>query len=375
MTHLKKLIALGLFLFVPCAQVRSADTPASTSNAKAVIKKGLDYLVSSQAQDGSWKAFDKSHPSITALAVNCIARDPEFGPKHAAAKRGIDYVLTFVQPDGGIYRPEDGQPNYQTSIALMALAAMQDSAYDKPIKQAQDYLKKLQWDDGEGHETSSPWFGGAGYGRHKRPDLSNTQFMLEALKQSGLPNDDPVYQKALVFVSRSQMLEETNDQPFAKGSNDGGFIYTPANDGESEAGTESVDEKPRLRSYGTMTYAGFKSMLYAKVDRNDPRIKKALEWMAKHYTLDANPNMPEGKSNEGLFYYFHSFAKAMQAWGQPTVKDDRGVDHKWREELLTKLQSLQKPDGSWANEAPRWFEGNPHLATSYAILALQATLE
>lgn len=376
MKRLKLLLVMGPVLGLSSAErVAFADDLAVRTKARETIDRGLAYLLAAQGEDGAWRAFDKSHPSITAVVVKCIADDPERGPKHSAAQRGLQYVLTFVQPDGGIYRPEDGQPNYQTSIALMALASMRDPGYAQQIERAQNFLKKLQWDDGEGHEVSSAWFGGAGYGRNKRPDLSNTQLMLEALQQSGLPSDDPVYQKALVFISRSQMLDETNDQPFADGATDGGFVYTPANNGESMAGTESVDERPRLRSYGSMTYAGFKSMLYAKVDREDVRIRKALEWMRRHYTLDANPNMPAEKAREGLYYYYHTFAKAMQAWGEDTVVDDRGRAHRWRTELVDKLASLQRPDGSWVNDADRWFEGNPHLTTAYSILALQAAFE
>lgn len=370
--------AIAVMIVLAVGHGRASAFPpdlAAKAKARESIKKALDYFVSVQNAEGAWQAFDKSHPSITALIVKAIADDADFGPKHSAAIRGIEYVLRFVQPDGGIYRPEDGQPNYQTSVALVALAVMRDERHKDAIRNAQDFLKKLQWDDGEGHETSSPWFGGAGYGKHKRPDLSNTQLMLEALKDSGLSADDPVYQKALVFVSRSQMLDATNDQPLADGASDGGFVYTPANNGESMAGVESVDDRTRLRSYGSMTYAGFKSLLYAKVDRNDERVVNALKWIRGHYSLDANPNMPAPQAREGLYYYYHVFAKALAAWGEETLTDDRGVAHRWREELIEKLAKDQRPDGSWVNEADRWFEGNPHLVTAYAVLAMQTALE
>ena len=60
---------------------------------------------------------------------------------------------------------------------------------------------------------------------------------MEALRDTGLPADDPGLQKALVFVSRCQNLKsEFNDQPWAGKVNDGGFIYTAANGGSSVAG-------------------------------------------------------------------------------------------------------------------------------------------
>jgi squalene-hopene/tetraprenyl-beta-curcumene cyclase len=175
----------------------------------------------------------------------------------------------------------------------------------------------------------------------------------------------------MVFIERCQLLGTTNDQPFAAGSVDGGFVYTPANGGESMAGTDADGDRPKLRSYGSMTYAAFKSMLYAKLDRDDPRVKAAMDWIRKNYTLDHNPNMPGEQSKQGLYYYYYVFARAMKAWGENSITDSAGMDHAWRTELTEKLLSLQRPDGSWYNDADRWFESNPYLVTSYAVLALQ----
>ncbi|MGB2985661.1 MAG: prenyltransferase/squalene oxidase repeat-containing protein, partial [Phycisphaerae bacterium] len=342
--------------------------------AHEAISEALRYLVASQRSDGGWEAFGRSHPAIAALVVKCLVQDDDYGRSHPAAKRGLEFILRYVQPDGGIYVPGEGMRNYHTSVALLALAATKDPAHTKTIKNAQRFLRKLQWDDGEGHEASSPFYGGQGYGKHKRPDLSNTQLMLEALHQSGLPADDPVYQKALVFISRCQMLGDTNDQPFARGSDDGGFVYTPANEGESKAGTETVDGRFRLRSYGSMTYAGFKSMLYARVDRDDVRVQRAVDWISRYYTLDHNPNMPHAQSKQGLYYYYHVLARAMYAWGEAIIRDAHGMPHRWRVELCEKLLSLQRDDGSWVNEEDRWYEGNPNLVTAYAVLAIQTAL-
>jgi squalene-hopene/tetraprenyl-beta-curcumene cyclase len=338
------------------------------------IEKALRYLVSTQRADGAWEAFGQPNPAITALVVKCLAQDAAYGREHAAVRRGLEFILRYVQPDGGIYVPDEGMWNYHTSVALMALAAAKDPARAKTIENAQQFLKKLQWDDGEGYETSSPWYGGQGYGEHKRPDLSNTQMMLEALHESGLSADDPVYQKAMLFVSRCQMLGRTNDQPFAGGAEDGGFVYTPVNGGESKAGVEMVDGKPRLRSYGSMTYAGFKSLLYAKVDRNDDRVRGAVDWIRRNFTLDHNPNMPQAQSKEGLYYCYHVFARALHAWGEEVINDAQGMPHRWRAELCEKLLALQRDDGYWINEEDRWYEGNPSLVTAYAVLALQTAL-
>ena len=64
------------------------------------------------------------------------------------------------------------------------------------------------------------------------------------------------------------------------------------------------------------------------------------------------------------------FAKALDANGERFMVNDKGVKHNWRADLLAELASKQQSDGSWINEADRWYEGDPNLVTSYALLAL-----
>src|SRR5262249_50272870 len=171
-----------------------------------------------------------------------------------------------------------------------------------------------------------------GYDSKSRPDLSNTQFFLDALKAAGVPKDDPAFKKALVFVSRCQNLKtEHNDQPWAGKINDGSFIYSAAEGGESKA-----DDKA-LPGYGSMTYAGIKSLIYCGVSEKDDRIVKAREWIEKHYTLESNPGMPEARSKEGLYYYYHTMAKCLDALGVDEIKDAGGKAHDWRAELVAAL--------------------------------------
>lgn len=368
-----------MFGWAGVSGVVRADEPRMSLSMRTRVEEriasALKYLETTQRPDGAWEANGEPNLGVTSLVVKCFLQDAKYGPDHPVAKRGLAFMLKNVQPDGGIYVESEGVKNYHTSVALMALASTKRAEHAKVIKDAQDFLRELQWDAGEGHESSDPFYGGQGYGSGKRPDLSNTQLMLEALHESGLPPDDPVYKKALVFVNRCQMLSESNDQPFAKGATDGGFIYSPCNGGESKAGTESVDGQSRLRSYGSMTYAGFKSLLYAKLDRNDPRVKQAVDWIRKNYTLDGNPGMPDSQAKQGLYYYYHAFARAMRAWGEDEFRDSKNTPRNWRTELCEKLLSAQKDNGSWANEADRWLEGSPHLVTAYAVLALQTALQ
>ena len=101
-----------------------------------------------------------------------------------------------------------------------------------------------------------------------------------------------------MFVSRCQNLKgEHNDQPWAGKINDGSFIYSPAAGGQTKS---DVLPNGGLVGYGSMTYAGIKSMIYCGVGKGDERYQKALEWIGKNYTVDANPGMPKELRNQEI---------------------------------------------------------------------------
>ncbi len=340
---------------------------AEPVDVRAAIAKGSAYLIEKgQADDGSFSA--EMGPAVTALAVTALARSgtPADAP---AVRRGIDYLLTFRQPDGGIHQPGSPVGNYESSIALMALVACNGGGrYTQEIRGVEAFLKGLQWDEDEGKGPADPAFGGAGYGSKSRPDLSNTAFLIEALREAGTSADDPAIRKALAFVSRAQNLPGPhNTLPIAEKNPDGGFYYTPFGAGESQAGTTPDGG---LRSYGSMTYAGLKSMIYAGVDRDDPRVKAAVEWLRRHYTFEENPGM----GTAGAYYYLQTAAKALAVLGDARFTDAAGVEHDWRQELAASLVGRQRADGAWVNANARWMEDDANLVTSYALLALAQCL-
>ncbi len=342
-----------------------ADRPANTlaERYQEAVDRAVNFLrIQGQAPDGSFAAY--TGPGVTAVVTTGLLRH-RLSPNDPFVAKSLKYLEGFVQPDGGIYQSGTLYRNYETCLGVLCFKeANRDGRYDKVLEDADRFLKQLQWDEGEGHDSTSLYYGGAGYGKHERPDLSNTQFLVEALVAVGNGPDDPALQKALIFVSRCQNLEtEHNTTKFAPLNPDGGIYYTPADGGQSQAGKTP---NGGLRSYGSMTYAGLKSMIYAGVGPDDPRVKAAFEWVQKYYDVRSNPGM----GNAGLYYYYHTFAKALDAMGVDTVEDADGVEHDWRRELMDELIRRQRPDGSWINDNSRWLEGEPSLVTGYALLAL-----
>lgn len=335
-----------------------------------VVDAAVRYLQTAQADDGSWSR-DRS-PGVTGVVLTGLLQTGKVNAEHPLAARSLRYIESLVNPQAGHIAGRDPRvqlQNYVTSINVMALtAARREDRYKSVIGDAVAFLKKLQWDEAEGKTPSSDFYGGAGYDSQSRPDLSNTQMFLDALKDAGVPSNDPAVRNALVFVSRCQNLKgEHNDQPWAGKINDGSFIYSAAGGGQTKSDTLPDGG---LVGYGSMTYAGIKSMIYCGVSRDDPRIQKAFEWIRNHYTVDANPGMPRQFSLRGLYYYYHTMAKCLGTLGLDHVVDAQGTKHAWRVDLTRALARRQRPDGSWVNPDDRWMEGDPNLVTGYALLAL-----
>lgn len=340
---------------------------AAESDHSQMVGKAIRFLQQAQAEDGSYSSH--AGTGVTSLVTTALLRSGR-GPQDPLIARSLKYLKNHVHSDGGIYTDGSTHRNYETCLAVFCFSeANRDGKYDELLKNADKFIKGLQWNEEEGHDQSSMSFGGAGYGRHKRPDLSNTSFMIDALKELGNEANDPAIQRALIFVSRCQNLEtEHNETAFAAKNPDGGFYYTIAAGGSSQAGETS---EGGLRSYGSMTYAGLKSMIFAGVDADDPRVKAAKKWITENYTLEENPQMGDA----GLYYYYHTFAKALDAAGMKEVVDADGKTHNWREEFVKHLASLQLEDGSWINANQRWLEGDPNLVTGYVLLALSYARE
>lgn len=483
---------------------RHAAEPIAPTDPAALAAGAIAYLRAKQDDaTGGWSVAPGRpvFPAITGLAVQGLLKNG-VDPTDPAVTRAVAFILSKQQPDGGIY--DRILPSYNTAIALAALAMLPnpDAPTRDAIRKAQSFLKGLQYGEGavrrEGAVEAAdivpkdhPYYGGWGYGNRGRPDMSNSSFVIEALRLSGLPESDPAFQRALVFLQRCQMLDRApdgsivNDAPYAAGSTQGGFIYATSVNreqqgvGQSFAGetAESLSGPPglvarvrltarddqgrpatlareeigsrvrgaakgapdalaplrddafqvlfgegfendrgsvfeiragvtdadafgqliaraftdlsdapvaveraqhwrgvsRLRAYGSMTYSGFKSYLYAGLSRTDPRVLAAKDWIARHYTLDENP----GLGTDGYYYYLLVFARAMHATGEDVVVTPAtgrpgapAATRRWRDDLTARLASLAQPDGSFRSIDDRWMENDPVLITAYSLIAL-----
>ena len=339
------------------------------------LDKGVQWLYAEQNRsEGFWGS--PQYPALTALALRTSLGHPnqkETEKYREQRTLGFKFLRSMVQTDGGIYGK--GLASYNTSISLMAFLQLKDSQDEPIIRAARKFLVNQQSDFDQKGKADNLFDGGVGYGSTwAHSDLSNTHLAMEALyyakklyntKEENLSDLD--WQAAIDFVSNCQNLPSSNPQAWVSEHNEdrGGFVYFPGN---SMAG-ERTDENGTvsLRSYGSMSYAGLLSFIYAEMDSSDPRIIAVKDWLSQNYQIEENPGM--GK--QGLFYYYHTMAKALTLAGMDQIKLPSGTTKDWRKELTFALLDTQHKEGFWVNESGRWWEKDPVLVTCYAMLALE----
>lgn len=345
----------------------SALTPETQAQAQAALGKGFAWLRAAQAADGSWS--DRRFPGMSALALWAMAsaKDPA---NAAAAEKAAAYIASCAQPDGGIYVPIPGRRggglgNYNTCLCLTALHAFgQRERFLGVMLGARAYVASTQIETEGLHE------GGFGYDKSSPrayTDLNNTFYALDAMRLTrDVEEARPAGQKK-VDINWEAARKYVLSMQETEGGDAGGFVYnreTPRRQAPGEAGKET------LRAYGSMTYAGLLAMLHCELRRDDPRVRSACQYLGKHWTLEENP----GQGNQGLYFYYEVLARALDAAAVRELPLEGGEKVDWREALAKALVRRQRADGSWVNASNRFWEGDPALSTSYALLALTLTL-
>lgn len=348
------------------------------------IDKGVTYLKSTQNQEkGTWS--DETLPALTALPVSAILGDPSLNPEDGLppeVEKAFEYIVSNAKPDGGIYGK--GLATYNTSLSMMALMQSGKKEHLPIIAKARRLLINQQQDHDKRGEVDNLYDGGIGYGgSYAHSDLSNTHLALEALHYSKKVLADTAFDEsneieldwdaAIEFISASQNTDDTakrlGDWATVREEDRGGFVYFPGSTKSDTVKIQTRDgEKTALRSYGSMSYAGLLAFIYAEMDRDDPRIEAVMKWLQANYTLDENP----GLDAQGLYYYYHTMAKALVITGTQKLVDTEGNEIHWKKELALKIMATQQTDGSWINEGSnRWMEDDPALVTAYSLLSLE----
>ncbi len=377
-----KLSAFCLILATASAFSQAATQAPRNESLKQELRlgveRGLNFLRSKQNKaTGQWGGAEPV--AITGLAITGFMLDPSRKPGDpvpAEVEAATRYLISNAKPDGSICIK--ARATYNTALALTALLLNPKPENEEVMLKARRYLVTRQLDLDEKGKQDNPTDGGIGYGEEKatHADLSNTTFALEALyyAQSLLADKGDAakgepqlnFGAAIDFIQRCQNRPESNKSSWvSKDPKDaGGFIYNPTE--TRGAKVENPDGTISLRSYGSISYAGLLSFIYAGLDKSDPRVKAVIEWISANYSADENP----GLGAQGLYYYYHTLSKALSIAKIDYIKTKDGKLIDWRSDITQKLLGLQKGDGSWSNTEGRWMESDPVLTASYILMAL-----
>ncbi len=279
---------------------------------------------------------------LTAMALWALSEAGD-GPEHGAAgARAAEFLLSFRQPDGGVYDPKGGLVRYTASIARRALEAWTARHPDPALRKPLDELNLFAY---RNHELESL------EEEKARPSPGVNTQAVERLR--GRADLSPELKKALDFLWSSK-----------------------------EKPTDRVMRRSLVAAAHTakdaLTYDEFLRYVSEMTRFDNPTVSKAHLAIRSYYSFRENPDLtrrygPEGfqRKDAGLFYYYLTVARTLGAVGQPELKTLDGRSHDWARELSGVILSLQSEDGSWINRNDRWWEDDPLLVTAYAMIALK----
>lgn len=375
------IISFGLTCFVKADETKHS---AEIKKIDEMVEKGVKYLLTQVQANGSIGSKDQPNPGVTGLIVAAIAGSTQKDKSAKEIDAALQFILKTKNPKDNSYGRENmAFSNYFTSVAIMALSAVDKEKYKAEIEGTKNYLKNTQFSETNGNITAKDWqYGGFDYNDKGEadPDLNNTGFALMALNSAELAKDDPTWKRATSFLQRVHNSQEVSDlektitDRKVKVLNDGGAMYYPGN----TKGKEIINEDKSISypSYGSMTYQLMQSYLFSGVPKDDKRVQETMRYITNNWTLETNPGLPEKQAKEGLYNYYRIMAEALKTLGEQKIETSSGKRILWAKDLSEHLAKNQSEDGSWKNDSSsRWMEGDPNLVTAYTILALNACRE
>ncbi len=378
-------LATCLAILIPASAATSSRLTTSGSvpgpldeslrhEVEAAINRALDWLAANQQPGGTWS--NASFPALTALPLRAFLAGTH-PRKDAIVDKGLAYLQSCIQTNGAICREVPGRKggglsNYNTAICMVTLHASGRPAFIPAVRKARQFVAAAQY---LGEDTYKGGFGYDKVTNRAYTDLLNTYYSMEAMRltQAVEGQDQARPRTDINWAAATAFVEQMQNKPEAGADQAGGFVYNP-NDPKGGAITNQ-NGTVVFRSYGSITYVGMLALMYADVSPADPRIKSALDWAVKHWSLDENPGMGQ----QGLYFFYHILTRSLTATGQDRIPQAAGEQLNWREAVAKKLVSRQRIDpatghGYWVNEDGRYWENDPVLTTSYTLLALQQLL-
>jgi len=335
----------------PLAAVLPAAQWRKVENA---VDKGLAWLASRQAANGSFPTLPQGQPAVTSLAIMAFlsrGHQPGVGPYGEPINRAIDFVIACQMPDGLFsYQPPapvfqrrqaSHTASYNHGISGLMLAEVygqvegrRSEAVRQAIEKALQFTRVLQI----------------------RPKPAEDRGGWRYLRLNGAPDSDlSVTAWQLMFLRSARNSEFTVPEPYVEEATAfvrrcweeraGGFTYAALGNGEDGTGRG-------------LTGAGIVSL--AMAGQHETKMAQAAgDWLLAH------PYRRYGETLGGHDKFIYSTFYCSQAAAQ--------LGGRYWQQLYPPMADLvltaQRPDGSWPSEADLAMFGD-ELTTALAVLTL-----
>ncbi|QDU54529.1 DUF4159 domain-containing protein [Aeoliella mucimassa] len=318
----------ALLLFPPFA--RGAITAADVT---AAIDRGRDYLLREQSPRGTWNDSVGTPGGVTALATLALLNS------------GVDVDSVAMQKSLKYLRTSEFNGTYTVALQTMVLAAAEPKRDRAILERNVRWFEETQIKNG-GNRGAWSYPGSGG-------DKSNSQFAVLALyeaQRAGIKVDPAVWALAADFWRRTQ----NPDGSWEYGNNPPSGSMTCAGIGGLVITSLAVDEGDARVAAGRV--------LCCQQHEDDKHLEAALAWLGQHFSVERNPG-PLAISESWHFYYLYGVERAGRLSARRLIgKSD------WYREGAEYLVNHQDPLAHfWKGNST---EGNPHIATSMALLFL-----
>jgi squalene-hopene/tetraprenyl-beta-curcumene cyclase len=213
-----------------------AGARASDSRAEeACHKRAVNWMLAMQSKDGGWAAFDADNNwqflSEVPFADHNAMLDPccaditgrvieglvahGVDSRHAAVRRGVDFLLRTQEADGSWYGRWGVAYIYGTCFALRGLRAAGEDDREAPILRAGEWLRSIQNADGGWGESCASYDNGVYTPAESTP--SQTAWAIMGLLAGGDTNSQSVH-KGVEYLLRTQRADGSWDEHLATGT-------------------------------------------------------------------------------------------------------------------------------------------------------------
>lgn len=339
-----------VFTMLACVPLlQAADDPETLrvlEKYQSVVDRGLQWLAKQQARDGHWEALNAQYPvpmtALAGLAMLAEGSTPHQGKYAKSVDLATDYLLSRVQKNGLIGRPDDVREQqrymYGHGYGTLFLALVYgEENDDKRRKEIEQVLRRAV----EFTAKAQTRLGGWGYvSALDNPDFDEgsvtiTQVQaLRACKNAGIPVPKETIDKAQEYLKKST-VPYSNDENPAKAQ--AGVIYSLRQGGGNI--------RPPL------TAAAVACLFNAGEYKNE----LALKWL--NYCQHAIPIDNRGQDSFGHWEYTHFYyAQVLYTLGEdghaklrPDLPPDKLLKwSKYREVTFAYIASRQESDGKWS---------------------------